>query len=217
MTATGAMVWNGNESLRQFLVPIDSLEPFPGNPRRGDVAQIRGMLRRFGQVVPIVVDGTRITKGHHVRLAAIEEGWTHVAALPHQFGDEDEQRAFLIGDNRSSELGSVDAAMLVDHLKILADLDKLVGTGYDHSDLDRYLADLDDIAGTVTPPPELPQPRPPAHTVDMVEVVLVYPKQQRNDLERWLQIVAKERGTNGPSEAVYEAAKLAATQLNQEG
>ena len=40
--------------LRSLLVPIESLELHPRNPRRGDVAAVAASLRRFGQQKPVV-------------------------------------------------------------------------------------------------------------------------------------------------------------------
>lgn len=40
--------WKGPEELTSLLVPIDSITPWPGNPRHGDVGAIVTSLRRFG-------------------------------------------------------------------------------------------------------------------------------------------------------------------------
>ena len=135
-------VWQGSEGLEALLVPIDTHVPSPGNPRRGDTAAVAGSLLRFGQLKPIVVDGSRIVAGHHVVMAAREAGWTHVAALPHEFGSEDEQRAFLLADNRTSDLGSYDDRDLIAQLQTLADLGTFDGTGYGAEDLDALMESL---------------------------------------------------------------------------
>lgn len=142
-------VWNGAAALRRSLVLIDALEPWPGNPRVGDVDAVRGSLERFGQTKAVIVDAAnprRIISGHHVRLAAIEAGWTHVAVQPHEFASDDEARAYLIADNRVSELGSFDLGLLAEHVAYLADLDALAGTGYSTDDLDGFLAELAGLA-----------------------------------------------------------------------
>lgn len=211
---TAKIVWTGSKSLRRFLVPIDELEPFPGNPRRGDVDAIRASLRRFGQVKTIVADGRRIVAGHHLRLAAEAEGWTHVAVTMHEFADEDEARAYLLADNRTAELGSNDPDDLVEHLRYLADLDLLVGTGYTGDDVDTFMAELQELhmdedarhkvafEARATPPRE------------EREVVLHFSPSQYQSAETWLGIIAKECGTSGVSETVYEALRIAALKLN---
>lgn len=211
------IVWEGAEALRPFLVPIDTLEPFPGNPRRGDIAELRGSLRRFGQVLPVLADPklgegerVRIIARHHLVLAATEEGWTHVAVIAHEFADEEEARAYLLADNRLGELGGYDDEALVEHLKQLAELDALAGTGYTTDDLDDRLAALRAAAAV---PPATPPERPPPPG-DVRELVLLLSTDQGIQFEQWTKIVAKEKGTNGLSETVYAAMEIAARTLN---
>lgn len=223
--AAEAIVWKGPEALRPFLVPIGDLEPFPGNPRRGDVTALRGSLRRFGQVLPALVDPElgvggrkRIVARHHLILAAAEEGWTHIAAIPHTFEDEEEARAYLVADNRLPELGGYDQEALVAQLRALDELDSIEGTGYTREALDDEYAAL--RALQEQPMPELPSPldadgkrehRDPA----MKELVLLYSDTQLNQAELWLGIIAKEKGTKGTSETVFAGLEIAARYLNQ--
>jgi DNA modification methylase len=146
-----AIVWNGPEELRPLLVPIADLEPWPGNPRHGDVDAIAGSLKRFGQPKPIVVDPMvnglgnprRIVAGHHVVLAALEQTppWTHVSAVSNEFGSENEARAFLLADNRTAELGTISDLDLDAQLQELRD--SLEGTGYDPAFRSRLHAKLE--------------------------------------------------------------------------
>ena len=137
--------WQGAEALREMLHPLNKLEAFPGNPRLGNVEAIAQSFKRFGQLKPIVVDGRRVIAGHHMVQAAHDVGWTHIAVISNDFGSEDEQRAFLLADNRTFELGGFDATDLVIQLAALNDL---TGTGYTHEDLDamqqmtEYVANL---------------------------------------------------------------------------
>lgn len=210
------IVWEGAEALRPFLVPIDTLEPFPGNPRQGDVAAVRASLRRFGQVKPLLLDaalGTRIVAGHHVRLAAQEEGWTHIAAIPNKFADEEEARAYLLADNRTSDLGGYDLDRLVTHLQALAELDALEGTGYTRDDLDHQLAELKRLRDETPRAPRDPSGN--GNDADLKEVVLLFSEAHHKQFELWLGIVAKEKGTDGPSETTYAALQIAAKAVNQ--
>jgi ParB-like chromosome segregation protein Spo0J len=144
------VVWHGPKSLRRLLVPIADLEPFPGNPRRGDVDAVVESLRRFGQQRPVLVNGGRIIAGHHVVLAAGQEGWTHVAALAGDFATDEEARAYLIADNGTHDRGDYDWRQLRAQLEELAKTDSgLAGTGYAEEDLrwiDRQIAELDKAA-----------------------------------------------------------------------
>lgn len=206
------IVWTGARALRRSLVPIDSLEPFPGNPRLGDVESIRGSLRRFGQVKPILVDGSRIIAGHHFLLAAKAEGFTHIAVLVNEFADEDEARAYLLADNRTSDNATYNLDALTQHLSVLAEIDALEGTGYTRDDLDDRLAELRQLQRQGPPtPPAPPEPQPPT---DARELVLLFSPDQRDQIELWIGIVAKEKGTQGPSETVYAALEIAARTLH---
>lgn len=152
-------VWRGADYLRVALVPIDSLASWPDNPRRGDVDQVARSLKRFGQVRPVLVQGSTIVAGHHVVLAALELGWTYIAVGNHDFGgDVDEARAYLLADNRLSELGHTDSALLQAQLEALRSYE---GVGYserDRAELDARLAAL--RAPEVEPEPIEPPAEP---------------------------------------------------------
>lgn len=92
--------------LAHLAVPIDSIEPHPDNPNRGDVEVIRALLRAHGQHTPVVVQAStrRIVAGHHTWMAAKAEGWTEVAASLVDY-DDLEALEVLLGDNRPSRLG----------------------------------------------------------------------------------------------------------------
>lgn len=157
-------VWQGAKALRRFLVPIDSLEPFPGNPRRGDVEQLRASLRRFGQVLPVLTDPQlgedgkqRIVAHHHVVLAAQAEGWTHVAAVANEFADEEEARAYLVADNQLADLGGYDLELLHAQLKAVAETEHAFdGTGYPADHLTTLEHQLAEMRRTAQAPDEFP-------------------------------------------------------------
>ncbi len=109
MSATEKVIWEGAEALRPYLVPVNDLVPSEENARKGDVKALVGSLRRFGQVraIAVTTDG-KVVAGHHLRLAAIEEGWTHIAAVPNEFKSEEERLAYLVADNALSQLGGYD-------------------------------------------------------------------------------------------------------------
>lgn len=65
-------------------IPIGDLTRYPGNPRRGNVAEIRASVRRLGQYRPIVVRDTGtelvILAGNHTTDALTAEGAATVRA-----------------------------------------------------------------------------------------------------------------------------------------
>lgn len=114
--------------------PVDSLLPYPGNPREGDVGAIAESLRVLGQYRPIVVNRTdrTILVGNHTFAAACAMGWDAIAVVWVNV-DEEQARKIVLADNRTSDLASYDEAALAALLKSCWDLD---GTGYDPDDLD---------------------------------------------------------------------------------
>jgi ParB-like chromosome segregation protein Spo0J len=149
------------EPLRPLAVPVDNLTPDPDNDRRGDVTAIRRSLNTFGQRKPIVVKRTGadahgrpagiVIAGNHTLLAAVDLGWTEVAAV---FTDDDAltARAYALTDNRTGELATWDEESLAAHLRELqvADFD-MTALGWDDDDLAKILG-----AGPAAAPGEFP-------------------------------------------------------------
>lgn len=210
-----AKVWQGAKALERFLVPIGDLEPWPGNARRGDVATIRALLRRFGQVKPILVYQGRIVAGHHVVIAATEEGWTHVAALEHEFASLEEARAFLLGDNRSSDLSGYEDELLLEQLKAAQEVG-LEGTGFSEA----FVADLDArLKESFSPATDADQPRLDetseewSSNVSGMEVPLIL-GDERADFARWIKLLEREWGVKGLTPIVVRAVREAAIAAN---
>lgn len=110
------MTSNIEASLTSLVVPIDSLIPLPGNPRKGNVEAIMSSYREFGQVKPIVVkpngDGTStVISGNHQLEAARRLGWDEIAAVEYDVAD-DKAVAFALADNRTMEMGHTDPELL---------------------------------------------------------------------------------------------------------
>jgi DNA modification methylase len=141
-------------------VEIDALEPYPDNPRRGDLAAIAESLEANGQYRPIVVNERtgQVLAGNHTLEAAKRLGWKRIAAT---YVDVDEERArrIVLADNRTNDLAGYDAEALAE---LLGQLDGLDGTGYEPEDLDQLLDELEEeaqLAGPEDPPPLPPEPR----------------------------------------------------------
>lgn len=117
------------ETLKQLAVPIDSIRPYPKNPRNGDIEPIKDSLRVNSQYRPIVVNRRdhTILAGNHTYFAAIELGWQEIAAT---FVDADEAQAarIVLVDNRTNDLARNDDALIA---ALLQELPSTEGTGYD--------------------------------------------------------------------------------------
>ncbi|MBA3875608.1 MAG: hypothetical protein C0498_01505 [Anaerolinea sp.] len=130
------------EELAGLVVPIDSIRPHPQNARHGDVERIAESLTRFSQVKPVVVQASTryVVAGNHVFLAAKSLGWKKVAAAVVELSDEDAV-AYLLADNRTSDLGSYDRDALAEVVGQLRDTDALAGTGYAPDEADALIAE----------------------------------------------------------------------------
>jgi DNA modification methylase len=138
-------------------VPLASLDFFPGNPRRGDVAAIRASVRRFGQYRSVLVreagEGRPrrvIVAGNHTVKAMAEEGHTEVRVEVGEFADDGEARRINAADNRLAELGGYDKEALADLLELFEG--DFEGTGW-------VPADLLELR-PLPPPPEDPEDAP---------------------------------------------------------
>lgn len=215
MSETVEQVWRGPEALRPFLLPLDALEPFPGNPRRGDVENLRESLREFGQLFTVLVDPAlgdggrrRIVARHHLVEAAREEGWTHVAVLENEFENEEQARKFLVGDNRSGQLGGFDEDLLFAQLEAIRDLR---GTGYTENDRDELGARLAQMRQPVFPEsPEAPALDARSGTTGFFEVPLRLDRDQRRDFAQLVAMLKREWQTDDTTAVVLRSVREAA-------
>jgi len=125
-------------------VPINSVQLYPDNPRKGDVSAIAESLDANGQFQPLVVQKSTnfILAGNHTHQAAVSLGWEEIYVV---FVDVDDVGALkiVLVANKTSDLGSYDELMLVTLLGELREADEelLVGTGYNPDEVDALLAD----------------------------------------------------------------------------
>jgi site-specific DNA-methyltransferase (adenine-specific) len=142
-------------------VAIGSVELHPRNPRRGDLDAVSASLERFGQMKPVVVQAwTRyVVAGNHLLRAAKALGWTEIAANVQEMGD-DEATAYMLADNRTSDLGGYDDALLAAIIAEQAATDNLAATGYDEDDVAALLraAGIDTSRGEPDAAPDRPAP-----------------------------------------------------------
>lgn len=115
-------------------VPIGSLKPHPRNPRQGDVDSVMASLKEHGQYKPLVVNGRAplkdvIAAGHHTWLAARKLGWEEIGIVRVNV-DEAKHLQIMLIDNKTSDAGTYDDAILAEVLAELAGVEMLDGTGY---------------------------------------------------------------------------------------
>lgn len=112
---------------------VDSLILLPDDPRDGDVGAIAESFKRFGQQKPIVInqDGV-ILAGNHMYRAALALDWEEIWVNESELEGVD-QAAYVLADNRVSDLATYNNNYLIRQLEEVGDL---TGTGYDLDDLD---------------------------------------------------------------------------------
>lgn len=221
MTDTKA---NIAKELDHFETLAGELRTHPDNARRGDISAIAQSLERFGQLRPIVAlrDGT-IVAGNHTYRAAVEElGWDTVAAVRVDLTEE-EATAYLLADNRTSELGTMDAealAALVERAMMAPG--GLAGTGYTEADVDDLAAELaaldvdefeyqeptnvydDRHTSEATPEDKLAERKP------MEQFVLIYDEADAEKLREAVKALRDAWGVSGVREVVLQAVLQAA-------
>ncbi|HKJ63488.1 MAG TPA: ParB N-terminal domain-containing protein, partial [Hyphomicrobiales bacterium] len=132
--------------------PIDRLRPYARNAKmhgNDQVAKIAASMAKFGWTVPcMVADDGELIAGHGRVLAATMLGLRDVPVIRLGHLDEAERRAYRIADNKLTELGDWDEAMLRDEIAgLLAEDFDLSLLGITDEDLDALLRDPDQPEG----------------------------------------------------------------------
>jgi hypothetical protein len=163
-------------------VPVDSLQLDPDNARKHSprsIETLKGLLRRFGQQKPVVVEPTtRIVRaGNGTLVAARELGWPTIAVHWTQL-EGDEARAFALADNRAGELSFFDEAELARQLASFDDSDLPALIGFDPGDLAELPPQGGDMEGDGAagePGARKSAPRVPRSSDVTVRVLVVVP------------------------------------------
>jgi DNA modification methylase len=129
---------------------IETLKPDPANPRRHSkkqLQQIAESIRAFGFNVPILVDRDgNVIAGHGRLLACGELAITEVPTLCLDHLTRAQTRAFMIADNRLTEIATWDDRLLAEQLRDLSlsglDFDIEV-TGFEIGEIDLRIASLE--------------------------------------------------------------------------
>jgi len=139
-------------------VPPHQLNVYHRNPRQGDVAAIAASLKAHGQYKPIVVNiGTatgrhnEVLAGNHTLRAFRDLAEKHpddprwATVLVHWVNvDDDMASRIVVADNRTSELGGYDTAVLAELLEGMGG--DLAGLGFSTADVDDLRAMMEESA-----------------------------------------------------------------------
>lgn len=146
---------------------LDTIEPAPNNPKEHQIDNVRASIDRFGYVAPMIIDDRtgRLVVGHG-RLESLQARRDAGESPPEGIQTDDTGRwlapvihgwssrsdadaaAYLVLDNRQTELGGWDHQALADLLDEIGDPDLIELTGWDPADLEELLANGDDDDGS---------------------------------------------------------------------
>ena len=152
----------GEGKTRIEYMPLSALQRWPRNPKAHDLGALHTSINRFGFVAPITMDERtgKLVAGHG-RLDALQQmkasgqeppariearggEWYVPVVRGVEFASDSALEAYLVADNRLTELGGWEDEALAALLSDLAaeDEELLAATGYDADDLDALLFEL---------------------------------------------------------------------------
>ena len=122
---------------------ICELKLSPRNPRihsKRQIRQIARSIKAFGFNVPVLIDASgNVIAGHGRILACTLLGWTEVPTISLDHLSEAQARAFMIADNRLTEISVWDDRLLAEELQQLSLLElnfELEDIGFDTGEID---------------------------------------------------------------------------------
>lgn len=145
-------------------VPLERLEEWPRNPKSHALDELRRSMERFGYTAPILVDDEtgRIVAGHGRvdalrqlqeegegppdRVRSEDGGWLVPVVRGVRFDSEAEAEAYLLADNRLTEVGGWDDSELAATLADLSESENgaLEGLGWEDDEVDSLVAAWED-------------------------------------------------------------------------
>ena len=162
-----------SESLRVKYIPLADLKPATRNPKDHDISAIVESFKRFGFVAPGILNEAtgRIVVGHGRaealavmkndgedppgRITKKNGDWLVPVVHGISFENDEEAEAYLLADNRLTELGGWDEAQLAELLKEFEARQNMGGTGFNGDDLVALMERLD--VDFTPPDPSAPQ------------------------------------------------------------
>ena len=132
------------------MVKTSKLIPYVNNARthsQEQVNKLRGSLREFGFINPVIIDADyNVIAGHGRLMAAKEEGIEEVPCVFVDYLTEAQKKAYILADNRYAQDAGWDEEMLRVEIEALEGMDFDVSfTGFDEQEIADLLAgDADD-------------------------------------------------------------------------
>lgn len=133
----------GKHTTEMKMVSTSKLIPYVNNARthsQEQVNKLRGSLREFGFINPVIIDSDfNVIAGHGRLMAAKEEGIEEVPCVLVDYLSEAQKKAYILADNRYAQDAGWDEELLRLEIESLEGMDFDVSlTGFD----DQEIADL---------------------------------------------------------------------------
>ena len=133
----------GKHTTEMKMVETSKLIPYVNNARthsQEQVNKLRGSLREFGFINPVIIDSDfNVIAGHGRLMAAKEEGIEEVPCVLVDYLTEAQKKAYILADNRYAQDAGWDEELLRLEIESLEGMDFDVSlTGFD----DQEIADL---------------------------------------------------------------------------
>lgn len=133
----------GKHTTEMKMVETSKLIPYMNNARthsQEQVNKLRGSLREFGFINPVIIDSDfNVIAGHGRLMAAKEEGIEEVPCVLVDYLTEAQKKAYILADNRYAQDAGWDEELLRLEIESLEEMDFDVSlTGFD----DQEIADL---------------------------------------------------------------------------
>jgi 16S rRNA G966 N2-methylase RsmD len=138
----------GAGALSVEYLPPPALKPYPNNARghsKRQLTKLGASIAEFGFVVPVLIDaGNGLIAGHARVEAANSLGLAAIPCIRIEHLSEAQKRAFILADNRLTELASWDSKLLASELQFLTDLEFDVElTGFETAEIDLIIDGVD--------------------------------------------------------------------------
>lgn len=200
--------------LRIEYIPITKLNEWPRNPKKHDTDLISDSMERWGFTQPVMVDETsnRLVAGHgrietlmrrfqakesapeRIRVDADTGEWLVPVLRGIGFASEQEAEAYVVADNRTSEVGGWDDKLLNDILSTLNTEGLISGVGFSMRDIDRIVQDsTPDAEATGTTPDEYYET---FRDGEIRQVVLYFAADEYDEVLRRLQVAMTHLGAD---------------------
>ena len=137
--------------------PLSKLLKHPKNPKTHKLDEIQKSMERFGYISPILIDerSGMIAAGHGridtliqlkaenkpapTQILVKKDEWSVPVICGIEFKNEHELEAYLVADNRLTEMGGWNDAALIEILEAQKSTATLKGTGFNSAELKRLL------------------------------------------------------------------------------